>query len=65
MPSCVRSRSHPPRGSSLRAGCWSLYSRGCPKRPTASPSAAPFRSPKSPSTLAVWVSVRKGAYMTL
>eukprot|EP00969_Alexandrium_andersonii_P118122 5224823-Alexandrium_andersonii.AAC.1 len=61
MPSWVRSRSQPPLGSSLSAGCWSLWSLGCPRRPRSSPPAAPPPSPRSPKMLAVWVAVRRGA----
>eukprot|EP00969_Alexandrium_andersonii_P067786 2990527-Alexandrium_andersonii.AAC.1 len=61
MPSWVRSRSQPPLGSSLRAGCWSLWILGCPRRPLSSPSAAPSPSPSSPSTLAARAPVRRGA----
>eukprot|EP00969_Alexandrium_andersonii_P000799 34330-Alexandrium_andersonii.AAC.1 len=61
MPSWVRSRSQPPLGPSLRAGCWSLWILGCPRRSLSSPSAVPSPSPRSPSMLAVWVPARRGA----
>eukprot|EP00969_Alexandrium_andersonii_P131096 5797370-Alexandrium_andersonii.AAC.1 len=64
MPSWARSRSQPPLGSSLSAGCWSLWILGCPRRSRFSPSAAPSPSPRSLSMLAARVPVRSGAYMT-